>query len=244
MRGIFINTAKKMKTISIKSVLAGLAMIIDERYWDESVMLEHIAKGFLQMNLESKYEQKVANLQVTEHKATLPEDLKYITQMVVAVQNKYYPMRATTNPYHNSICDNKLLAPCPTCKYEYSISPSGVITTNMHDGEIVVAYLAIPTDENGDLLIPDDETLKEALTHYVLYKYWLTKYMMKEEGSEGRMQFHLKMWSTLSKKAMNLNLPTIDKLENLKNINNHLVPRNNRYSQLFQTLYNQENVGF
>ena len=43
---------------------------------------------------------------------------------------------------------------------------------------------------------------------------------------------------------MNLNLPTIDKLENLKNINNHLVPRNNRYSQLFQTLNNQENVGF
>jgi hypothetical protein len=207
-------------------------------------MLEHIAKGFLQMNLENKFEQKTAKLEVEEHKTTLPNDLKYITQIVVEIDNKYYPMRATTNPYHNGVCDLKLLVPCPTCKYEYSISPSGVVTTNMGTGTIVISYLANPVDENGDLLIPDDETLKEALTHYVLYKYWMTKYMMKEEGSESRMQFHLRMWSTLSKKSMNLNLPTIDGLENIKNINNHLVPRSNRYSQLFQTLNNQENVGF
>ncbi len=109
---------------------------------------------------------------------------------------------------------------------------------------MIVAYKGLPTDEEGNILIPDDETLKEALTHFVLYKYWLTKYLMKEEGAAQRMSNHLTMWSTLSKKAMNLNLPNVSELENLKNINNRLVPRTNAHSQLFSRLNNQENIDF
>lgn len=66
-----------------------------------------------------------------------------------------------------------------------------------------------------------------------------------EEGSEGRMKHHLSMWNTLAaKSAGDLNLPDVSQLENLKNIFNRLVPRQDRFNQLFLNLTNSENINF
>jgi hypothetical protein len=53
------------------------------------------------------------------------------------------------------------------------------------------------------------------------------------------------MWNTLSKKAAGeLNLPDVNELENIKNQMTRLVPRTNRFQQLFLPLSNRENVNF
>lgn len=103
------------------------------------------------------------------------------------------PLRLTTNPYHNSICNTSSLFNCNQCANEFSISPSGVITTTGKEGSLLISYLGYPIDEDGFALIPDDETAKEAIFHYVLYRYWLQKDMMKEDGAQKRMMFHLQM---------------------------------------------------
>ena len=187
-------------------------------------------------------------LEVSVHKATLPSDFKYLIQ---AAYNKgtqaspaWEPLRLTTNPYHNSICTDTTITRCVNCSNEFSIDASGVITTTLDEGVILLAYLGYPVDAEGFALIPDDENVKEAIQHFVLYKYWLQKDMMKEDGAEKRMKFHLQMWGTLSKKALSLNLPDIASLENIKNIHNRLVPRTNRFEQLFQSLGDRENIRF
>jgi len=233
-----------MRSISIKSVLAGLSLSIDDRYWNEAVMLEHAAKGFLQMNLETKYEQKTVVLPVDEHKATAPEDIKYVLQVVGKISGQLFPLKASSNTFATGICLDSSLCLCSTCKYEFHLSPRGIFTLNFKTGELLLTYLAVPTDENGDILIPDDEVVKEALTHFVLYKYWLAKDLMKEEGAAQRMNFHLTMWNTLSKKALNNNLPELSVLENIKNQQNRLVPRTNMFEGLFGGLNQQENIGF
>jgi len=80
-------------------------------------------------------------------------------------------MRLTSNPYHQSICLNNGLMYCTDCDHEFSVSPSLVLTSTLLSGVLKVAYLAYPTDDEGYQLIPDDESLKEALLHYVLYRY-------------------------------------------------------------------------
>lgn len=229
-----------MKTTTIKSVLSNLSALIDDRYWNESIVLEHASRGFLQINLNAKFEDAVTSVTITDYKGELPEDLKFIQQVVYKEDTKTQVMRLSTNSFRTDVCTGNCLMQCPDCKYEYSIGSSGVITTNFKDGEVLISYLRVPQDEDGYLLIPDDETLKEALTHYVLYMYWLTKDLMKEEGASQRMAFHLRMWSTLSKKAMNLNLPTVDQLENLKNTNQRLVPNSRMHDSLFSKLNNNE----
>jgi len=259
--------------VSIKSVLHELAITIDDRYWNETTILEWATRALRQTNLELKLEQVPVILEVCEHKATLPSDLKYLVQVVYKVTSldsnaaeaviedlqlpenselltsttiippfKWAAMRQATNPFHNSICLDERLTHCADCKYEFSVSPSLVLTTNMRNGTIMVSYLRYPLDEEGNALMPDDETLKEAIFHYVLYRYWVSKYQMKEEGAESRVKFHLDMWSTLSKKARNIDLPDTSTMENLMNIRNRLVHRSRRFDQAFTTLANQEYV--
>lgn len=155
------------------------------------------------------------------------------------------PMRLTSNPYHSSICLDNSMSNCNHCDHEFSVSTSLVLTSTLKEGIIMVAYLGLPLDEKGNLLIPDNEEVKEALLHYALYRHWMSRYTMKEDGADQRMSHHLSMWNTLSKKAAgNLNLPDVNELENMKNQFNRLVPRDNMFAKFFLPLGARENINF
>jgi hypothetical protein len=155
-------------------------------------------------------------------------------------------MRTTSNPFHQSVCLAQPLTYCTDCEPEFFIDETLTITTTFKDGVIMVAYLAYPKDEEGYLLIPDDEDLKDALNYYIQYRYWNKKNMMMggDRNAERLRDHALQMWQTLSMKSKNLNLPDINQIENLKNMFNGLVPRSNRFQQMFMTLANRENVNF
>ena len=248
---------------SVKSVLYDLSLTIDERYWNEIKMTEWLVHGLRQMNFEAQLTNKVAQLEVETHKATLPTDLKYIIQVVEYTRNNsttweniveaqdlpensdlfdnyrpsynaWRPMRMTSNPYHYTLCLDGSIPACPECGNEYSISPNMVMTTTLRTGNITVAYMGYVTAEDGTIMIPNDEQLKEALLHYVLYRYWMSKYQMKEEGSEQRMRFHLGQWQVLNVKATgNLNSPDVSQMESIMERWNSLVPRDNAFKQMY-----------
>lgn len=259
-----------MKYISIKAVLYDLSLTIDDRYWNEIYSLEHATKAARTIRAELALQDKLVKGTVSNHKYKLPIDFRYLTQVAYKTESQvsseadylslpensditiyeyiyklpYRPMRLTTNPYHLSICLDETLYNCPDCTHTFSISPDLTLTTTLKEGEILVAYKGYPTDSDGYMMIPDDETYKEAILHYVLYRYWMVKYQMKEDGADSRMNHHLTMWSTLSKKALNVNAPSVAALENLKNIHTRLVPRSERFNQMFLTLASSEKLDF
>lgn len=187
------------KYISVKSVLYDLSLTIDSRYYNEVRMTEWINKAARLIRSDQMLEGKLAVLQLTNHKAELPEDLKYLIQVAyndtpcsstisecypelnlpenstLELDNistlKWKPMRLTTNPYHSSICLDTTLLACEICRHEFSVSSSLVLTSTLSEGALMVAYLGLPTDEDGCLLIPDNEEVKEALLHYALYRH-------------------------------------------------------------------------
>lgn len=242
------------KYISIKSVLFNLSLIIDERYWNEINIMEWATSALRTMNIIPLLEDKVKVIELCEHKATLPSDMRFLTQVAyydstlplvtlddsVATTYPWVNMRLSSSPFALSICLDKSITQCTHCTHHYSLSPDMTLTSSARNGSLMVAYKSFPVAEDGSALIPDDETLKQALLNYVLYNYWMVKYQMKEEGADQRMQFHLSMWSTLSKKAMNLNRPTIGQLDNIMRVWNHLVPTQNRMDHLMTTLTNAE----
>ena len=245
--------------ISIRSVIYDLALTIDERYYNETKMLEWATKALHIIGPEVALEATTAQVAVTQHMFSLPCDLKYLTQiaykepvspdstcdvefppnstmMVVSGGTAVWkPMRLSSSSLHTALCLDSTIIGCTTCDKEFSISPSMVATTTLESGTVLIAYLRYPKTVEGDALIPDDESLKEALLHYILYRYWMSKYMTKEDGAESRTKFHLEMWETLSTKAKGrLNMPDVNQLENLAQIHNKLVPRN-RYRKFFRT---------
>lgn len=247
-----------IKYTSIKSVLFNLSLTIDERYWQELNILEWATAALRSMNILPVLEDKVALITLCAHKATLPSDLRFLTQLAyrdttlpdislpenTASAYPWKAMRLSASPFALSICLDRSITQCTDCHHTFSISPDLTVTSSAEEGEIMVSYKAFPVHEDGTALIPDDETLKEALLHYVLYRYWMAKFQMKEDGAESRLQFHLSQWSTLSKKAMNLNKPSIAEMDNIMRIWNRLLPRQNRFDQMFLPLTNQENVIF
>lgn len=258
--------------ISIKSILYDLSLTISDRYWNETKMAEWAHRALRMIHTDQTLETHVVYLEVCNHKALLPSDLKYLTQIAYLDKNTYVTntigldlpdnsgladrltvfnqvpwkaMRLTSNPYHASICLDQSIIHCTDCKHEFSVSHDMVLTTTLSNGYIMVSYQRYPKDAEGYASIPDNEYLKEAIFHFILYRYWLSKSMMLEEGSGQQMQFHLKMWNQLKAQASgDLNKPDINELENLSAQMNHLVPRNSRFQQMFLTLGNRERTNF
>lgn len=260
---------------SVKSVLYDISLTLDDRYYNESKIIEWLNKGARLLRTDQMLEGKLAAITLTSHKAQLPSDLKYLVQIayddtpcsdslddcypelslptnselsnkfLLGETMKWKPMKLASNPYHMSICLDNSLVQCTQCEHEFSVSTSLILTSTLKEAALLVAYLGLPTDEDGGLLIPDNEEVKEALLHYALYRHWMAKYSMKEDGAEKRMERHLSMWNTLSKKAAgNLNLPDVNEMENLKNQFNRLVPRENQFQKFFLNLNNREDVNF
>lgn len=206
------------KYISIKSVLYDLSLTINDRYYNETKMLEWATHALRKIKASNMLKPQVCLKQVIAHKAELPSNLKYLTQVAyydgsfsgttpdqdlppnseldlngVSPTMPWKAMHLTNNPYHQSICLDYKILYCTDCQHEFSVNENLILTTTLEDGYIMVAYLGYPVDEDGISLIPDNEDLKEAILHYCLYRYWLSKYTMLEEGSEGRMKHHLSM---------------------------------------------------
>ena len=94
-------------------------------------------------------------------------------------------------------------------------------------------------------MIPDDEVLKDALFHFVMYRFWLARSMTGEQGSAQQYMYHQQQYSHMGKRAVaRLNMPTVDGLENIKNLTQRLVPRSNLYDTAFSRLSNRENIRF
>lgn len=128
-----------------------------------------------------------------------------------------------------------------SCDHEYSIDHNMCLTTTLPEGVILVAYLRMPICATGEAMIPDDEDLKEALFHYVLYRLYLKRAIMNEEGAARERDYHFSRFEALKIRVSGkLNYPGIDELENIKSHRDHLVPRVQRYDAFFSSLNRPE----
>lgn len=228
--------------IPVKAVLSDLAMVIDEKYWNELVMYEAALKGFMKLRFDDMYEDVVATVTITNHKGTLPSNLKYLNQFAYKDRDDYVPMRLTSSPFFNSQCDDSLMTNTD-CLHTFSIDSSLVVTTTLDNGEVKVSYKRFKQDEEGNILMPNDEDVKDAVFAYVLYTYWLIKDQMMEEGASQRMRFWLSMYNTLSTKVNgNMNMPDLNTMENMMRSHNRMLPRRNQFFHLFTKLGNTENA--
>ena len=154
-------------------------------------------------------------------------------------QTNWTAMKRSSNTFHTSVGTDYSIYPNTTAmpRHEYSLDSNNCLTSTLKTGAVMVAYLRYVTDDEGYAMIPDEENLKEAIFHYVMYRHWLSRSALKEEGSREQRDFHLAMFETLKKKATGIaNTPDTDEMENLKNQTLRLVPRTERWAQFFQNL--------
>lgn len=109
---------------------------------------------------------------------------------------KAVPSNLSTS-YHCTNCPNL------TCSsvYEYSITPHRTIETSLKTGTICLFYLKKPTNDHGDLMIPDDQDLKMALAAYIKMRYAEEKMWMHEQNMF-RLYYQFKQeWAKMAAKV-------------------------------------------
>jgi hypothetical protein len=129
-----------------------------------------------------------------------------------------------------------------TTDYTYLIK-SGYIKTNVETGYIMMAYQAVPTDNEGYPLIPDDMSFIEGIYWYIVMK------LLYPEWAAGRIRDAVyadakRSWNFYCKQAYgNAMMPNgAEQLESIKNTWHRLVQEFNEHDSFFSTMGQQEIV--
>jgi hypothetical protein len=157
----------------------------------------------------------------------------------------FRPLRRESGSFGAEPCTFDKVPNTRQCTHRYTIYGKQSIQTTFKNGCILLSYKRYVRDCDGLDLVPDNEDLKDALFHFCMYRWWMSRLTYKEQGSQQQMQWHYQQYNILGKKAAaNLNTPDIDALENIKNTRNRLVPREYFYDKGFGQLSNRENIDF
>lgn len=199
------------------------------------------------------------NLDITNYKAKLPCDFHRLEQIAV----NGYPARYASHTFHhllNGNCcgfdrESAQNADLFMDNFGNQFSPqssaiSGFVrnenitfdinndflTISEKEGKVCIAYLAIPTDDDGFPLIPDHISYREAIKSYLRMKLFFIDWMSDKIKSD---KFHYAerewMWysAQAGSKAKDMG---IDQMESFKNQLIRLIPKENRWSEFFANL--------
>jgi hypothetical protein len=252
------------KYTSCKRVIAKVFQDLDLQEEPHRVLdfIDWIGEGlkkigsFPQMVTKTLGKEGYPLLVIDEYQAKLPSDLHTINQVAFArdPNGPFFAMRYATGSFSsNHVVTN---APDPTTdanrtqpnsenntifSYDwfYNIQ-GGYIKTNLREGNLMISYQAIPVDEDGFPLIPDDESFLEALYWYINMK------LLYPEFRSGRVRDAIyydakSSWNYYRKQAYgNAMMPDGDQLESIKNVWNKLIPEINANRTFFSTIGQQE----
>lgn len=184
------------------------------------------------------------NIQQLREELKIPTDSYYEGFYTLTTQYNYVPMRKATSPF-------SLQKECVDCDkiypstLEYTLLPNGCIHTSVSTGDVCIAYMQYPVDENSDFLIPDDSEVITAIRYYVSMMLWELRMNMKEEGAERMFERYLGLWEVHKTKVVGkLLMPDIDTMQNIKDMTDRFFPASNRYFSFFGNLASMESPTF
>lgn len=131
----------------------------------------------------------------------------------------------------------------------YRVSPYGyrinnnVIFTEFKEGYINLAYKAYPIDDDGYLLVPDDEKLRAAVKYHLIYKIDYRNWRVNpaSPGMKALLNDSEQKRDYYAAAARNkANIPNVAKMESIKNRWVSLIPRINEHRNGFTSLNKQE----
>ena len=156
----------------------------------------------------------------------------------------YKPLRLTSGPFaipHTSDCKD-CTGISSTCDQEYSLDWP-YIKTSFQKGFICVAYVGQALDDRGFPLIPDEVSYVEAIKRYIIYKLKYSEFLQGQTPPQvyGKLEedWHWYCAQARSKATMP---DTIDKLQNLTDQKNRLIPKVRRYQGFFGNLHTPEKL--
>lgn len=117
------------------------------------------------------------------------------------------------------------------------------LTLSVKTGKVCIAYLAIPIDDRGFPMIPDDTKFKLAVRKYLIMMLMYQKFVASPDspGIKALFDHAEREWCWYVGSAQNAaKMPDISKMESFKNTFLRLIPKVNQFASAFRSMGYQE----
>jgi len=222
---------------SSKALIAGLYRDLGiNTEINESDIIEWLGEALSMIGSYAQNKEISTVLTVTNHTVALPCDFIYPKDITYNGRPLSWSTKSAANNYKCDTCNT-----IPTCCTEYNFYISdGCLNTSLESGDLCIVYQAIPIDEDGFPLVPDNVYFDKALKAYVTYM--LDKIQFRR-GLVPEVVFRMseKDWYFYVNSARgSAYMPDSSQMERLKNTWVRLIPKQNEYSNGFRNLESRE----
>lgn len=243
------------KSVSVKSIIAkvyrDLQLQDEEQFMD---IIEWAAEALDFIGVYPQYESKPICFELSAYKTELPCDFIALDQISyggvnLRPSNNSFGLLANNPPsgtyytpysYNQAKIENVIFVDPNDSAffrpgYSFKIE-HGWLKTSFNSGLINMVYISQLMDEEGYPLIPDNQSFKEALYWYIVYKSIYPKYL-KGEVTENAYQDTWSKWQWYCNQAgAQALMPDLSTLDNIKRSFLSLKPRPYLFDNFFKSL--------
>ena len=167
---------------------------------------------------------------INQYRGMLPCDYIHMIQVRGLNGEEYVP---TMDNFFTS--DKKSISGSATYKIQ-----GDIIFTSNKDKDIEVSYYAIPVDENGWPLLPDNASFLLAFESYIKVKVFTTYFEMNQLQQTVLMNAQQEYAWRAGQAQNEFVLPSEDDMETLTRVWNNLIIRTTSHKNGFATEHNRE----
>ena len=161
---------------------------------------------------------KTAIIDIVDYRGILPCDYYEMTQVRLNDGSKR-TFRYTTDSFHMS--DNKP----ELSDLTYKIQGNCIFTAPLEQGQIEIAYQAMPMDEEGYPLIPDNSSYSRALEAYIKREWFTILFDQGKLNGQVLARADQEYSFYVGQAQSEIIMPTIDQMEAISNMWNTLLSR-------------------
>lgn len=218
--------------ISIKEVLSRLLRHPLLQDLSTEAAIQYTLDFISCMGLPNIYADKVTTICIDNFRGVLPCDLIAINQVRLARNGVC--MRAMTDSFNGTHSEDK---------GELSFKTQGsVIFTSFKTGDIEISYKAIPTDDGGLPLLPDNPVFLKTLELYIK-KEWFTILFDMGKISPAVLQNTQQEYAFKAGQCNNeFMIPSVSEMEAFTRMYNTLIPRVNEFNKSFRHMGDREYI--
>lgn len=167
--------------------------------------------------------EKTAKIPIRQYRGELPCDFYDMIQVRTfnncTCPKKPLVFRYSTDSFHMS--DKK----AKRTDLTYKLQGNCIFTAPLENGEIEIAYRAMPMDDDGYPLIPDNSAYSRALEAYIKKQWFTIQFDLGKITPQVLQQAQQDYAWAVGQAQTNLIMPTIDQMESISNMWNTLIPR-------------------
>lgn len=170
------------------------------------------------VGMPDNFIEKTSTVKIVDYRGELPCDLYEILQVRLEHNNHKYYFRYSTDNFHFSKDKPKYT--------DLTYKTQGTcIFTSIEKGTIEISYRALPIDENGYPLIPDDSSFAKALELYIKKEWLGIQFDLGKINPQIMQRADQEYTWAVGQCRTSLIMPTIDQMQSISNMWNSLIDR-------------------